>query len=232
MKFVRVWNERRPASGEDIMEVKEEGAGVDAVLEQEVAFLRFSLGGILRVRLISEPWRAAEMFADLRDRWGSESAAFVCGDLGAAPRASPTGWRCGWRMKVVLGIEEEAFVEKDEGDRWLVVVFAVREGGEVGWGMNEGSVPPRLLGGVTNASALRVGREDLGGDVSVKWAGLDVVGRGIEDGDMGRGIEDGDWWTDGGVDVATVVPAFVELGCPKLKGTAASSSSSSSSSKK
>lgn len=55
MKFVRVWNERRPASGEDIMEVKEEGAGVDAVLEQEVAFLRFSLGGILRVRLISEP---------------------------------------------------------------------------------------------------------------------------------------------------------------------------------
>jgi hypothetical protein len=54
--------------------------------------------------------------------------------------------------------------------------------------MNDGIVPPLLVGGVTNAFVLPA---DLGGEASVKEAGLETVGRGIEDGDMGRGFTEG-----------------------------------------
>lgn len=120
-------------------------------------------------------------------------------------------------MKVVPGFIE-AFVEKEGVDLCVLV----REG-EDGCGMNEGIVPPRLLGGVTNAFILPA--DDRGGDARVNEAGLVIAGRGMEDGEGGRGFTE-----EGEAIVATVLSGV--RGRPKLKGTAAASSSPSSSSSK
>jgi hypothetical protein len=48
----------------------------------------------------------------------------------------------GWRIKVELGIAF-ALVETE--------LFRMGDGEETGCGMNDGLVPPRLFGGVTNA---------------------------------------------------------------------------------
>jgi len=75
----------------------------------------------------------------------------------------------------------------------------LRKGDETGCGMNEGMLPPLLLGGVTKELVeLRVGMDEGEGEddlVGVLQEGFDdakdgrkEVGRGIDDGEETRGI--------------------------------------------
>jgi hypothetical protein len=198
------------------MEEKEEDVRTEDVFELDaelgpVGILRSDKSTLFK----SEPGWAA-VCAYLRDEWGVGSA-FVCWVFGVLALGIK-GWRAGWRMKVVLGFVD-AFVANGGGD-----FCKLSRDGEDGCGMKEGIVPPRLVGGVTNAFISPAG---LGGDARVKWADLAIVGRGMEDGEIGRGFTDA-------ADVGRVMVAIglsgVVSGRPKLKGPVAASSSSSSSS--
>lgn len=105
--------------------------------------------------------------------------------------------------------------------------------------MNEGMVPPRLAGGVTDALDAYVEGDAKGinlGGVEVAISvdendGLAVVARGIEDG-AGRVSEEGGVIRpEGGGAETTTLGMSATMGRPKLKGTASPSSSPSSSKK-
>jgi hypothetical protein len=129
-----------------------------------------------------------------------------------------TGWRINVGIGIFLGLNEQAETRIGEGD-------------ETGWGIKDGRLPPRLVGGVTQELDERLrdswAADGLEGRHEVEESnGLAAIGRGIDDGEAEGGMmEAEERGRDGGGVIITGKATAggdgwrsLTNGRPKLKG--------------